>query len=150
MVAAGVHGTGEGRALTPDVYIVRLPVFCRRHAATIGEDDMAKLGVLVGFGAGYVLGARAGRQRYDQLVGRAQELWRDPRVQRKAARAHDVVQEKASQAAGAVQGTVKDRVPGLGRDDSDKSDGTRGTGSVGGVGGVGASGSVATPPTPAR
>lgn len=28
---------------------------------------MGKLGVFVGFGAGYVLGAKAGRERYEQL-----------------------------------------------------------------------------------
>ena len=34
---------------------------------------MAKLSFLVGFGAGYVLGARAGRERYEQIRG----LWSD-------------------------------------------------------------------------
>jgi hypothetical protein len=38
-----------------------------------------KLTLLVGFGAGYVLGARAGRERYDQIVGKAQELVKDKR-----------------------------------------------------------------------
>ena len=89
---------------------------------------MSKLGFLAGFGAGYVLGARAGRQRYDQLAGKAQELWRDPRVQRKASQAQGVAGEKASQAAGlvgekvsqaagAVQESVKDRVSGHDGDD---------------------------------
>ena len=54
-----------------------------------------KLKLLVGFGAGYVLGARAGRERYDQIAGKAQELWRDPRVQEKAGQAQQVVKEKA-------------------------------------------------------
>lgn len=67
---------------------------------------MAKLGILVGLGAGYVLGARAGRQRYEQIRSRAQGVWRDPRVQRQAHAAQDVVQEKAAQAAGTVQETA--------------------------------------------
>lgn len=58
----------------------------------------AKLSILVGFGAGYVLGARSGRERYDQIVGKAQELWHHPRVQEKAGQAQQVVQEKAGQA----------------------------------------------------
>lgn len=61
---------------------------------------MAKLRFLIGFGAGYVLGARAGRERYDQLASRAQQVWRDPRVQAKASQAQDVAQEKVAEAAG--------------------------------------------------
>jgi hypothetical protein len=54
-----------------------------------------KLMLLAGFGAGYVLGARAGRDRYDQIAGKAQELWRDPRVQHKAGQAQQLVKDKA-------------------------------------------------------
>ncbi|RYZ58621.1 MAG: YtxH domain-containing protein, partial [Proteobacteria bacterium] len=39
-----------------------------------------KLTFLVGAAAGYVLGTRSGRERYDQIVGQAQRLWKDPRV----------------------------------------------------------------------
>ena len=34
-----------------------------------------KLLLLVGTGIGYVLGARAGREKYDSLVEQAQTLW---------------------------------------------------------------------------
>ncbi|MGY1672959.1 hypothetical protein [Geodermatophilus sp. SYSU D00710] len=34
---------------------------------------MAKFSFLLGFGAGYVLGAKAGRERYEQILG----LWSD-------------------------------------------------------------------------
>ena len=34
-----------------------------------------KLLLLVGTGIGYVLGARAGREKYDALVDQAQSLW---------------------------------------------------------------------------
>jgi hypothetical protein len=54
-----------------------------------------KLTVLAGFGAGYVLGAKAGRERYEQIAGKAQELWRDPRVQQKAGQAQQLVKDKA-------------------------------------------------------
>lgn len=77
---------------------------------------MAKLGMLIGFGAGYVIGARAGRQRYDQMVAKAQDVWSDPRVQKRTSQAQDAVQDKATQAAGAVQDAAKDKIPGLGRD----------------------------------
>jgi hypothetical protein len=55
-----------------------------------------KLTLLIGMGAGYVLGARSGRERYDQIVQKAQELWRDPRVQEKAEQAQQLVKDKAS------------------------------------------------------
>ncbi|SOC56816.1 YtxH domain-containing protein [Ornithinimicrobium cerasi] len=44
---------------------------------------MNKLLLLVGAGVGYVLGARAGRERYDQIADQANKLWTDPRVQTK-------------------------------------------------------------------
>ncbi|MCW2607177.1 MAG: hypothetical protein JWO60_1870 [Frankiales bacterium] len=40
-----------------------------------------KLTLAVGFGAGYVLGAKAGTQRYDQIVAKARELAGMPAVQ---------------------------------------------------------------------
>jgi hypothetical protein len=55
---------------------------------------VGKLTLLAGIGAGYVLGARAGRDRYDQLAGKAQELLRDPRVQQRAERAQQLVKDK--------------------------------------------------------
>jgi hypothetical protein len=63
---------------------------------------MAKLTFLVGLGAGYVLGARAGRERYDQIASKAQGVWRDPRVQEKAGQAQQLVKEKASEAGTAA------------------------------------------------
>ena len=63
---------------------------------------MAKLSFLAGFGAGYVLGARAGRERYEQIASKAQGVWRDPRVQEKADQAQHLVKEKASEAGSAA------------------------------------------------
>ncbi|MGY1650757.1 hypothetical protein [Geodermatophilus sp. SYSU D01119] len=59
------------------------------------EVPVAKFSFLLGFGAGYVLGAKAGRERYEQILG----LWSDakdnPQLQGLAgmaqARADDVV-----------------------------------------------------------
>ena len=91
---------------------------------------MSKLTLVVAFGAGYVLGARAGRERYNQIAGKAQEVWRDPRVQRKASQAQDVaghaasqaasaVGDKAAQAATSVRETVQDKVSGDGTEPAD-------------------------------
>ncbi|TIC88468.1 YtxH domain-containing protein [Nocardioides sp. GY 10113] len=78
-----------------------------------------KLYFLAGLGAGYVLGARAGRGRYEQIAAKAQGLWEDPRVQatahraeravvRKANEAQDVVADKASQLADRAGEAVRD------------------------------------------
>ena len=42
---------------------------------------MAKLSFLAGFGAGYVLGARAGRERYEQIRRTWNSAKDDPRLQ---------------------------------------------------------------------
>jgi hypothetical protein len=67
---------------------------------------MKKLSLLAAAGAGYVLGARAGRQRYDQIAGAARKVADDPRVQRVAHRAQDA----ATQQAAAAAEVAKDKV----------------------------------------
>lgn len=56
---------------------------------------MAKLSFLVGFGAGYVLGAQAGRERYEQIKRAYAHAKDDPRLQSIAgmaqARADDAI-----------------------------------------------------------
>lgn len=63
-----------------------------------------KVSFLAGLGAGYVLGTRSGRARYDQIAGKARELWSDPRVQDKAVQVQRVVMRKAEHAAGTEAG----------------------------------------------
>ena len=75
---------------------------------------IGKVKWLVGFGAGYVLGARAGRERYDQIAGKAQEMWSDPRVQAKADQAQQLVMEKADQAQQVVREKVSEKTSGNG------------------------------------
>lgn len=68
---------------------------------------MNKLMLLVAAGAGYVLGARAGRERYDEIADRANKLWTDPRVQEKVeevkAKAPEVAQKVGDQAKHAAE-----------------------------------------------
>lgn len=45
-----------------------------------------KVLLVVGLGVGYVLGARAGRERYDQLAAAAGKVWDSPRVQQQVDR----------------------------------------------------------------
>lgn len=82
---------------------------------------MKKLLLLVAGGIGYVLGARAGRGRYDQIAGLATKVKNDPRVQDAAHQAAEtakaqapVVKDKVTSAAGTVADKVK---PSGGSDD---------------------------------
>ncbi len=63
---------------------------------------MSKIVTMAAVGVGYVLGARAGRQRYEQIAQGARKVWRDPRVQQAAADARSAAAEKGP--------VVKDRI----------------------------------------
>jgi hypothetical protein len=70
-----------------------------------------KILLVVGLGVGYVLGARAGREKYDELVDRAQKLWNDPRVQTQVGNAQGFVKDKAPEVADFISNTVKKAAP---------------------------------------
>lgn len=54
-----------------------------------------KLTIVAAGAAGYVLGARAGRERYEQIAAAAQRLWRNPKLQRTVDQAGEAAKEKA-------------------------------------------------------
>lgn len=54
-----------------------------------------KLLFIVGLGVGYVLGARAGRPRFEQIKARATEAWEDRRVQKVVSETQSFVKENA-------------------------------------------------------
>ena len=54
-----------------------------------------KLVLLIGIGIGYVLGARAGRQRYEQIKRAVSGFWNDPRVQHQVQNVEEFAKEKA-------------------------------------------------------
>lgn len=56
---------------------------------------MSKISFLAGMGVGYVLGARAGRQRYEQIRSRAQGVWNSPKVQETVSHAQEFAAQKA-------------------------------------------------------
>jgi hypothetical protein len=71
-------------------------------ATGIGKDVKSEgtiMGYLktgLGFGLGYVLGARAGRQRYERLLADARRLGAHPKVQEAAEKLPPVVQQGLS------------------------------------------------------
>jgi hypothetical protein len=60
------------------------------------SHPVKKLTLLAAFGGGYVLGAKAGRERYEQIKQTANQVKDDPRVQQAATRAEDIVRETAT------------------------------------------------------
>ena len=56
---------------------------------------MKKLSLLIAFALGYVLGAQAGRERYEQIRGTVNKVRNDPRVQEKTHQAVDVARQQA-------------------------------------------------------
>jgi hypothetical protein len=80
---------------------------------------MKKLLLLAAAGVGYVLGTRAGRERYDQIMGTVNKVKNDPRVQEKAHQAVDTARQQAPVVADKVASAAsaaKDKVAGT--DDS--------------------------------
>ncbi|MFE0461783.1 hypothetical protein ACFW1A_21275 [Kitasatospora sp. NPDC058965] len=72
---------------------------------------MWKLSFIVGAAAGYVLGARAGRQRYEQIAAAAQKVASNPRVQDATLRARESAGNAAGRAVDAVTGKVGEKLP---------------------------------------
>jgi hypothetical protein len=90
---------------------------------------MSKLTVMLAAGVGYVLGAKAGNERYQQITAQANRLWKNPRVQDKAAQAQELVkenapkvQDKLADAASAAASKAKKTVRGEGDDSSTASE----------------------------
>ncbi|MGH3361907.1 MAG: hypothetical protein ACRDOM_05550 [Nocardioides sp.] len=75
---------------------------------------MKKLTLLVVGGIGYVLGTKAGRERYEQIRGVARKVKDNPTVQEKTQHAADVakqhapaVKDRVTEAAGAAASKVR-------------------------------------------
>lgn len=67
---------------------------------------MRKLTALIAGGAGYVLGARAGRQRYEQLRNQFQKVKSNPKVQETASKAAGAANKAAPVLKGKVSGVT--------------------------------------------
>ena|SRR5882724_4103014 len=73
---------------------------------TEGGMEMAKLTMAVGFAAGYVLGARAGRQRYEQIAEAARRVRDHPTVQSAAGMMEAQLAELVQRARGKARETL--------------------------------------------
>jgi hypothetical protein len=67
-----------------------------------------KIGLVVGLGVGYVLGTRAGRERYEQIKTQWLKVWHLDPVQKQVTRAQDFAKAQVAAAPGAIwRGVVK-------------------------------------------
>lgn len=60
-----------------------------------------------GLALGYVLGTRAGRERYNWIKAGAEKIWLDPRVQDQVQSVEDFVKEKAPDLADKATSAAK-------------------------------------------
>lgn len=75
-----------------------------------------KLTLLIAAGAGYVLGSRAGRERYEQIKQQTTKAWNNPKVQDTV----DTVQTQAKQAGADLGSKVGSKVAETAGDVKDK------------------------------
>ncbi|WP_251152646.1 YtxH domain-containing protein [Cellulosimicrobium sp. Marseille-Q4280] len=86
----------------------------------------SKIALVVGIGIGYVLGTRAGRERFEEIKVKAKDLWQSEDVQSAVHTAQDKVTtvakeqgaklaDVAKEQGGKVAGAVKDQASGLGK-----------------------------------
>ncbi len=85
-----------------------------------------RVGLFIGLGAGYVLGAKAGTERYDQLMRLYENMLQSPKVKEATGKAKGTVgtgfvqaREKAKEGREKVGSSVSQR-----RNSSNQSDGT--------------------------
>ena len=62
-----------------------------------------KTGMLVGFGVGYILGSKAGRERYEELKASWDQFMGNPSVQRVVTRGKEVVEAGTERGIRAVE-----------------------------------------------
>lgn len=101
----------------------------RRSSGLLGD-----IGMLLGAGAGYVLGTRAGRERYQQLVDQSKQLMGRKDVQDAATKGRDRVASGVDRAAGQAGERLKRarerRTGGSGSSGGSESSGDRATSEV--------------------
>lgn len=98
-----------------------------------------KAAFFIGAGLGYLFGTKAGRERFEQIKGWANQTWSDPKVQAKVNEYGSTAARVAKDKGGALAGKLK----------SGSSAGTSGVAGMTGSEGESGTGSVSstTPPS---
>src|SRR5690554_7459992 len=66
-----------------------------------------KILIVAGLAVGYVLGARAGRERYEEIKRAATKFWNDPRVQHQMENVEEFAKDKAPEVAEFISDNAK-------------------------------------------
>lgn len=66
-----------------------------------------KILFVVGLAVGYVLGTRAGRERYEQIRRQAEKVWSIPGVQTQVQRAQEFARERAPEVVEQVEEGIR-------------------------------------------
>ena len=72
----------------------------------------ARFGFVVGFAAGYVLGSKAGRRRYEQISSAARTVRNNPKVQEAAGKVQHQAADAISTAKDKASSAIGDRLHG--------------------------------------
>lgn len=72
-----------------------------------------KLGLIAGTAAGYLLGARAGRTRYEEIKKQSAKAWNSEPVQKTVSSAQEAAKEKLVDAAETVKTKTPEAAHGL-------------------------------------
>jgi hypothetical protein len=67
-----------------------------------------KLGLVLGFAAGYLMGTKAGRYRYEQIMKFAKQFWGSEPAATARAKASSLVEEVQSKAIGRLRSVDRD------------------------------------------
>jgi hypothetical protein len=97
--------------------VIAVPADLARRSGFRGEVEMGKyrISFLAGFAAGFMVGARAGRERYEQIMKAARAVAEQPAVQQAAGAIQAQATSLASAAGSRISDEVKDRAPQLAR-----------------------------------
>ena len=84
-----------------------------------------KIAFILGAAVGYVLGSRAGRQRYEQIKRGAQKVWQTEPVQRGVAVVRGAIDDRADEMKAFVRRTSSDVFSNLAKQASSDKPGTQ-------------------------
>lgn len=86
-----------------------------------------KLMFITGVGVGYILGTRAGREKFDQIVAQARKVWESPTVQEAAG----VAQAQANRLYDQGKSAVSNQVHKMGKKNKALSESSTGESAMG-------------------
>src|SRR5512134_3055455 len=116
-LSQGVGPPRQGMGLAPRLDLAEDSDVRAHDRATQGSRSMRTKAIFVmGFATGYVLGARAGRARYEQIRDAARAFASNPRVQSTAStlqhQAGDALTTAKDKASSSLSSTLQEKRPG--------------------------------------